>query len=167
MFQSVFLIIVVVLVWPFIKYRNVLIKGLFFYKGDSMGVMSQLWEDLNEKEKKLANEGAFSEENYQKIAEERFVKFNFNFTEIQFILDCVKKERRKVKDSPFPGVDALIDKIMRGRKRMFDSGNTQDFHILTKGFQEMNLTGHGEDSKTKKAREEYERIFWEKYGDRK
>ena len=78
------------------------------------------------------------------------MKFNLDYYEAQFILDLVKRERRKVKETPFPGVDKLIDKLANGRERMMNSkhGIESDFKIFPDGFSFFNDLNESE--KTKK-----------------
>ena len=74
------------------------------------------------------------------------VVYSLNENETRYILSCIKKERQKLKGFYDPTLDALIKKFELGSKKYADKHN---FEVSPR---------------IKKARLEYEKIFFEKYG---
>ena len=75
--------------------------------------------------------------------------FSLDHCETLFILNSIKRERKKLKGFVDPKLDDLIERFETGRKSHMElEGN---------GYKDIS-------ERAKKARKEYERIFFERYG---
>ncbi len=77
------------------------------------------------------------------------VIFSLDAYEVEFILNAIKRESKKLKGHSNPGIKNLIQKFEVGRETHMD--------LVSDGYQEIS-------DRAKKARKEYERIFFERYG---
>ena len=75
--------------------------------------------------------------------------FSLDHCETLFILNSIKRERKKLKGLTDPKLDELIKK--------FEIGRNKHMELEFNGYKDIS-------ERAKKARREYEKIFFERYG---
>ena len=77
------------------------------------------------------------------------VKYVLDHYETILIIESLKREKRMIENRPHIKIDQLIEKFEKGKEKHKDQ---KDYNITPR---------------IKKAREEYEKIFFERYGVKK